>query len=383
MRFQSLSEGRSLKIVKLILLTTILMTPHSVMGDIKFKHSDTLWLSVGGGVRMQLDSKKSDLDNNSDFSFDSVRLYVAAQIHKYLKFSINTDKQNHDSTDLIDAIARVEINPSVNFWFGRTLIPGDRVEINGPFYGLTWNQYRQPLFPADQGGAAGSLGRGEGGVFWGTTKRLHYVLGIYDGLKGFSNRDNNKLYAVRLAYHLLSIESNFGYYTSSTYFGEQGDILTMGFSFQNQIDGTGSVTESGDFYSYTFDILSEIAMSDGGVITIEADYKKFNSDFTPISPPTSGIDSCFCLFDGYSIFSTMAYLFPKVIGWGKLQPYMRYVNNNPSDSRSSDSIEMGLNYIIDGQNTKFNLNYVQGDANFSGFVSRDLSRVTFGLQLQF
>ena len=76
------------------------------------------------------------------------------------------------------------------------------------------------------------------------------------------HRDNNKLYAVRLAHHLLSIESNFGYYTSSTYFGEQGDILTMGFSFQNQIGGTGSVTESGDFYSYTFDILSEIAMSD-------------------------------------------------------------------------------------------------------------------------
>jgi len=79
----------------------------------------------------------------------------------------------------------------------------------------------------------------------------------------------------------------------------------------------------------------------------------------------------------------MAYLFPKVIGWGKLQPYMRYINNNPSDSRSSDSIEMGLNYIIDGQNTKFNLNHVQGDANASGFASRDLSRVTFGLQLQF
>jgi hypothetical protein len=186
-----------------------------------------------------------------------------------------------------------------------------------------------------------------------------------------------------LAYHLLSIESNFGYYTSSTYFGEQGDILTIGFSFQNQIDGTGSVTESGDFYSYTFDILSETVMSDGGVITLEADYKKFDSDFTPVSPPTSGFDSCFCLFDGYSVFSTIAYLFPKVVGWGKFQPYARYVNNSPSDARSSDSIEMGLNYIIDGQDTKFNLNYVQGDANASGFASRNVGRVTFGLQLQF
>lgn len=371
------------KIIKVIVLSTIALTAMPVMAGLKFEHSDTVWLSVGGGIRMQLDSRKSDLDNNSDFSIDSIRLYIAAQVHKYLKFSINTDKQNHDSTDLIDAIARVEINPSINFWIGRTLIPGDRVEINGPFYGLTWNQYRQPLFPADQGGAAGSLGRGEGGVFWGTTGRVHYALGIYDGLKGFSNQDNNKLYAVRLAYHLLNVESNFGYYTSSTYFGEQGNILTLGFSLQNQIDGVGSAIESGDFYSYTFDVLSETVLSNGGVITMEADYKKFDSDFTPASPPTAGSSTCFCLFDGHSVFGTVAYLFPKVIAWGKFQPYARYVENSPSDARSSDSFELGLNYVIDGQNTKLNFNYVQGDANASGFAGRDVGRATLGLQLQF
>tara|TARA_R110002072_G_scaffold39236_2_gene112839 strand:- start:1895 stop:3052 length:1158 start_codon:yes stop_codon:yes gene_type:complete len=354
-----------------------------VIAGVKFEHSDTLWLTVGGGLRMQLDSRKNDLDNNSDFSFDSVRLYVAAQVHKYLKFSLNTDKQNHDSTDLIDAIARIEINPGINFWFGRTLIPGDRVELNGPFYGLNWNQYRQPLFPADQGGAAGSLGRGEGGIFWGTTGRVHYALGIYDGLKGFSNQDNNKLYAVRLAYHFLNIESNFGYYTSSAYFGEQGDILTLGFSFQNQADGTGNPDEHGDFNSYTLDIFSETVLSGGGVITIEADYKKFDAGFTLVSPPIAGSGSCFCLFDGHSIFGTVAYLFPNVIGWGKFQPYLRYVENSPDDARSSDSFELGLNYVINGHNTKVNFNYVQGDANASGFAGRDVGRATLGLQLQF
>jgi len=369
------------RIIVIFVLTLSITMP--VKAGIKFEHSDTLWLSVGGGIRMQLDSRKSDLDNNSDFSFDSVRLYVAAQVHEYLSFSINTDKQNHDSTDLIDAIARVEINPSVNFWFGRTLIPGDRVEINGPFYGLTWNQYRQPLFPADLGGTAGSLGRGEGGIFWGTTGRVRYALGIFDGLKGFSNQDNNKLYAAHFSYNFLNVESNFGYYSSSTYFGEQGDLFTVGFSFQNQIDGTGNTIEHGDFFSYTFDVLSETVLSDGGVVTIEADYKKFDSDFTPASPPTAGSSTCFCLFDGHSVFGTVAYLFPKVIGWGKFQPYARYVENSPSDARSSDSIELGLNYVIDGQNAKVNFNYVQGDANASGFAGRDVGRATLGLQLQF
>ena len=371
------------RVVSALIIGVACSVSTPVIAGVKFELNENVWLSVGGGIRMQLDSRKSDFDNNSDFSFDSIRLYVAGQVHKYLKFSINTDKQNHDSTDLIDAIARIEINPSINFWFGRTLIPGDRVEINGPFYGLTWNQYRQPLFPADQGGAAGSLGRGEGGVFWGTTGRVHYALGIYDGLKGFSNQDNNKLYAVRLTYNFLNVESNFGYYTSSTYFGEQGDIFTLGFSLQNQIDGTGNAVEHGDFYSYTFDILSETVLSGGGVVTIEADYKKFDADFTPVSPPTAGSGPCFCLFDGHSVFGTVAYLFPKVIGWGKFQPYVRYVENSPSDARSSDSIELGLNYVIDGQNTKLNFNYVQGDANASGFAGRDVGRATLGVQFQY
>ncbi|RKZ48911.1 MAG: hypothetical protein DRQ58_03330 [Gammaproteobacteria bacterium] len=371
------------KFVSILILTLASSVMEPATAGVKFETNDTLWLSVGGGIRMQFDSRTSDSDNSSDFSFNSIRLYVAAQVHKYLKFSINTDKQNHESIYLIDAIARIEINPGINFWFGRTLIPGDRVETNGPFYGLTWNQYRQPLFPADQGGAAGTLGRGEGGVFWGTTGRVQYTLGIFDGLKGFSNQSNNLLYAARLTYNFLNVESNFGYYSSSTYYGEQGNIFTVGFSFQNQIDGTGNTVEHGDFYSYTLDILSERVMSNGGVITVEADYKLFDSGFTPVSPPAAGSSTCFCLFDGHSIFGTVAYLFPNVIGWGKFQPYVRYVENSPSDARSSDSIELGLNYVISGHNFLLNFNYLQGDANASGYAGRDVGRATLGLQLQY
>ena len=371
------------KTIATSVLSIACLTTSSASAGVKFELNETVWLSIGGGVRMQLDSRKDNQETGTDFSFDSVRLYVAAQVHKYQKFSINTDKQNHDSTDLIDAIARFEFNPSINLWVGRTLIPGDRIENSGPFYGLNWNQYRQPLFPADQGGTAGSLGRGEGGIFWGTTGRVHYALGIFDGLKGFSNQDNNKLYAARLAYDFLNIESNFGYYTSSAHFGEQGNLLSASFSFQNQLGGTGSAVEQGDFYSYTFDVFSETVLSAGGVITIEAEYKKFDADFTLVTPPTAGLADCFCLFDGDSVFTTVSYLFPKVVGVGKLQPYARYVNNRPSDAGSSDSIELGMNYIISGNNHKWNLNYVSGDANASGFAGRDLDTLTLGVQLQF
>ncbi len=381
---QQFSTGNLARRTICLLIASLSFTfTTSVIAGVKFEHSDTLWLTAGTGIRMQLDSRKSDFDNNSDLSFDSIRFYFEAQVHKYLKFYVNTDKQNHQSTFLMDALARFEFNPGINIWIGRTLVPADRIDKNGPFYSLNWNQYRQPLFPSGYGAEAGTLGRSEGGVFWGTTGRVHYALGIFDGLKGLSNQDNHLLYSARISYSFLDIESNPVYYSSSNYFGEQGDLLTLAFSFQQQSGGTGSSIQQGDFFGYTFDVLSETVLDDGGVFTIEAEYKKFHSDFTLATPPTAGLDGCFCLFDGHSVFATLAYLFPKVIGWGKFQPYFRYVENNPSDARTSDSVEFGTNYVISGNNAKLNFNFISGDNNASGYAGRDVDMFTFGVQLQY
>ena len=367
----------------LLIASLSFMFTAPVIAGVKFEHSDTLWLTAGTGIRMQVDSRKSDFDNNNEFSFDSIRFYFEAQVHKYLKFYVNTDKQNHQKTFMMDAIARFEFNPSINVWIGRTLVPSDRIDKNGPFYSLNWNQYTQPLFPSGYGASAGTLGRSEGGVFWGTTGRVHYALGIFDGLKGQSNQDNHLLYSARISYSFLDIESNPVYYSSSSYFGEQGDLLTLAFAFQQQSGGSGSSIEQGDFFGYTFDVLSETVLDDGGVFTVEAEYKKFHSDFTLATTPTAGSAGCSCLFDGHSVFATVAYLFPKVIAWGKFQPYFRYVENNPSDAKTSDSIEIGTNYVISGNNAKLNFNYISGDNNASGYAGRDVDLFTFGVQLQY
>jgi len=370
-------------ITKLLLLSTLSLASMPAISGIKFEHSDTVWLSIGGGARMQLDSRKSDSDNNSEVSFDSIRVYIAGQLHKYLKFSINTDKQNHDSTDLIDAMLRFELHPSFNLWLGRLVVPGNRIGMSGPFYGTNWIQYRQPLYPTELGGAAGSLGRGEGGVLWGTTGKFHYALGIVDGLKGFSNQDNNKLYAARLTYNFLNVESNFGYYTSSTYFGEQGNLFTVALTLQNQDGGSGSAIEQGDYFGYSVDLLSETVLTGKGVITVEAEYKNFDADFSAASTPAAGIADCFCVFDGDSIFATLSYLYPRKIGFGKIQPYFRFEENNPTGANSSDSIEFGTNYIISGHKAKLNLSYVSGDTNASGYAGRDVDKFTLGIQVQY
>ena len=371
------------QIICLLLVSVSFTFVTPVIAGVKFEHSDTLWLTAGAGIRMQVDSRKSDFDNNNEFSFDSIRFYFEAQVHKYLKFYVNTDKQNHQKTFMMDAIARFEFNPSINVWIGRTLVPADRIDKNGPFYSLNWNQYTQPLFPSGYGASAGTLGRSEGGVFWGTTGRVHYALGIFDGLKGQSNQDNHLLYSARISYSFLDIESNPVYYSSSSYFGEQGDLLTLAFAFQQQSGGSGNEIEQGDFFGYTFDVLSETVLDDGGVFTIEAEYKKFHSDFTLVTQPTTGSTDCSCLFDGHSIFATVAYLLPKTMGWGKFQPYFRYVENNPSDAKTSDSIELGTNYVISGNNAKLTFNYISGDNNASGYAGRDVDLFTFGVQLQY
>jgi len=382
-QYQHLRNTHVRNITKLLILSAISLATMPVMSGVKFEHSDTVWLSIGGGARMQLDSRKSDADNNSEVSFDSIRVYIAGQLHKYLKFSINTDKQNHDSTDLIDAMVRFELHPSFNLWLGRLVVPGNRIGMSGPFYGMNWIQYRQPLYPTELGGAAGSLGRGEGGVFWGTTGKFHYALGIVDGLKGFSNQSNNKLYAARLTYNFLNVESNFGYYTSSTYFGEQGNLFTVALTLQNQDGGSGSAVEQGDYFGYSIDLLSENVLPGIGVVTLEAEYKDFDADYSIASPPAAGTADCFCLFDGSSVFATLSYLYPQKIGFGKFQPYFRYVENDPTGASSSDSIEFGTNYIISGHKAKLNLSYVSGDTNASGYAGRDVNKVTFGIQVQY
>ena len=349
------------------------------------KKNDTMWLSLGGGLRFQAASRDSDTNDSSEFTINSMRLYISGQLHDYLKFNINTEKYEGDSMMTIDALLKFELNSSANLWLGRTLVPSDRPGLNGPYSGLTWNQYRQPLFSADYDGPAGQLGRSEGGVFWGTKERFQYLLGIFEGLENdYGNTANHFLYAGRLAYNFLNIEPQPGhYYTSGTYYGSQGNILTAAITLQSQNDGTGSKSESGDFSGYAFDIFSERVLLNKGVINFEAGYKEIESDFTFARRPQDETEKCFCLFDGDSFYVTAGYLIPEIIGIGKLQPYFRHTKNSPADAKNSDTSEWGTNYVLAGSKANINLNYTHGNANASGYAGKRKSNVTLGLQLQF
>lgn len=370
---------------QMLLLGGVLAASNTaVLASGKIKIDDVRWISVGAGIRTSLastsDAAPDGTSRSTDFNLDSARLYIAGQITEDFKLYFGTEKM-FGEYGVLDAIVQYEPNNSFNLWMGRHLVPADRIEMNGPYYGLTWNQYTVPLFPSDNDpnngadGKAGTYGRDEGITAWGNLGKFQYAVGVFDGYSGAANQSDVPLFATRLAYNILDKENNPAYYTSSTYFGEGGDILTFAFSAQYQGEGYGTVAQEGSFTGYAIDGLFEKPLGNGSAITIEGEYKSFDVSTDAVTPD-------FPMFDGTSYFGTFAYLIGSKVGSGKFQPYVRYTANEPSVGDSSSLSELGVNYVISGHNLRLNLNVTSGDASLTGAKGTDKNTVLFGIQGQ-
>jgi len=378
-------KAKTLRIPQKLLVGGVLaaLTGASYAGA-KIAIDQDSWISLGVGLRTSYASAENGAPDGSsrgnNFNLENMRLYLSGQVNKEMKFYVGTDKM-WGEYGVLDAIAQYEPSPYFNVWAGRMLTPADRIEMNGPFYNLSWGQYTVPLYPSDNdiangaNGVAGTYGRDEGVTVWGAADKFQYAVGIFDGYSGAANQADDPLFATRLAYNFLSKEANPGYYTSSTYFGQGGDILTLGLSAQHQGDGYGTATQSGSFTGYAVDGLFEMPLAGGSAITVEGEYKKFSVGGDAATP-------VFSMFDGKAYFATAAYLVGDSAGPGKFQPYVRYTKNEPTTGAASDLTELGVNYVISGQNMKLNLNYTTGDASASGAAGTDHNTVLLGMQFQ-
>jgi len=357
-----------------------------VLAGGKIAIDDTRWISVGAGIRTSIasvsDAAPDGSSDASNFNLENMRLYISGQATRDFKFYFGTDRMWDGEYGVLDAIIQYEPGKAFNVWMGRMLTPADRIEMNGPFYSLTWGQYTVPLYPSDNdigngaNGSAGTYGRDEGVTVWGTLDKFQYAVGIFDGYTGDENQSDAPLFAARFAYNFLNQEANPGYYTSSTYFGKAGDILTLAISAQSQDDGYGTVAQSGSFTGYAIDGLFEKPLGGGAAVTVEAEYKSFDVSTDAVAP-------VFSMFDGEAYFASAAYLLGNTGGSGMYQPYVRYTENSPSVGDSSSLTEVGVNYIVSGQNLKLNLNFTSGDANASGNkAANDVDAITFGMQFQ-
>jgi hypothetical protein len=370
-----------------------------------FKIDDTKWISIGAGLRTSFTAQESAAGRtgnkwSNDFNLDNIRLYLNAQLHKYIKLEFNTDCQtcgNGGEMRILDAIAKGEINPFVNLWVGRMLVPAERREMNGPFYSAVYNIFGAgtPFEPSDfnltiknDGTSAGSFGRDDGATFWGAAfdGRFQYAAGFFRGLRGGANTDDNILYAQRFAYNFWDVEKNPGYYTSGTYYGKGGDILTLAVSNQYQEEGAGTLNDPGTFRGTTVDLLMEKVLPGDGVITLNGEYKNYGiSGYSMASRKAGG---GFAMFEGQAFDASAMYLIPGKIGIGQFQPYIRYVEVMPVKSSDRNIWEAGLNYIIDGHNAKVSLMYLHGDLlskglNYTDTVKgTDDNAIKLGIQLQ-
>ncbi len=394
------------KIVAIVFAVSMLIAP-PVFAGAKLEIDETKWISIGAGARTSFAVQgertgDGQMTDANDFKLDNMRLYVNGQIHKYMKIEFNTDCTDcgdGGTMIVLDAIGKLEFNQYFNVWAGRMLVPADRAELDGPYFQNTFDFNKTPFYPSDFGNfVAGRFGRDDGVNVWGAffeDKRLTYVVGVFDGVdSGKANRPNtsdNLLWAGRMSYNFWNVEQNPGYYTSSTYYGSQGDILTLAFAGQYHKDGAGTKDNQSDFRGYSTDLLMEKVLPDNGVLTFEGEYKFFETGLNTEAlgaVDDAGNSDCFCLFDGHSWTMTGLYLFPEKIGVGQLQPYMRFTETRPRHSTYRNEYEIGTNYIIDGHNASISLFYQYGDIatkgrNWAGDVDGDeIGTVKLALQWQ-
>jgi hypothetical protein len=408
---KQVSSGRFARVLCAAALSTLSLGYASdSFAGATFKIDDTKWVSVGAGLRTDFRAQEEAAPNgntwSNDFKLDSVRLYVNGQIHKYLKVEFNTECQacgNGGEISVLDAIGKFEVTPMANLWVGRMLVPAERREMNGPYYSGVYNIFANgtPFEPSDnantindKGTSAGSRGRDDGATFWGAAfdGRFQYAVGFFRGLRGGVNSSDNLLYAQRFAYNFWSVEKNPGYYTSGTYFGKGGDILTVAVSNQYQEGGAGNLSYQdkdnitipstwGNFRGTTVDVLMEKVLGNGGVVTLNGEYKNYgvSGGTGNYNPKYAG----FSMFEGNAYDVNGMYLFPQKIWVGQAQPFVRYVNAAATHGVTRDVYEAGVNYVIDGHNAKVSLGWQYGDLlpNATAASNR-LNAMTLGFQWQ-
>jgi hypothetical protein len=386
----------------LALVTGMASTPPSVYAGGTIKADEDKWISIGMGLRMSWSARENGAPDgqsyNNAFNIDNARIYINGQVHKYIKFTFNTEcfncgagggfasgqntgqaPFNQGSTiGLLDAIAKFEFSEKFNIWAGRTLVPTERGELNGPFYHPTFYGFRTPFFPNDQSNGfnvnatgAGAFGRDNGAVFFGKIHpggtHLLWAFMVHQGVTGGANQGATPAFSGRVQWNLLNDEDNPGYYTSGTYYGTAGDIVAVAAGFSHQHNGAGSAAYATDFNGLVFDaLLEKLIPGNAGVLTVNGEFKRFWGDllYSYLNPgPNLGV------FNGNSWTVYGLYLLPNKIGWGRLQPYGRFTRTSPINSAQREEWEAGVNYVIDGHNNRFSLFWTYGDLNSKGNFS--------------
>jgi hypothetical protein len=298
----------------------------------------------------------------SGFALDSIRLYVNGNVTDTIKMTFNTEYDGsgpgENKVGVLDAIGRFEFSDQFNIWAGRFLPPSDRANLYGPYYANDWTPFADGVadfYPSVENG------RDNGVAYWGQFGILKVQFGVFDGgsLNSAVADKSKLLYAGRLQLDFWDAEP--GYYLNGTYYGEK-DLLALGLVAQNQDSKTTT----------SLDGLMEKKLPNGGAVTVETEYMHDNG--------LSGLTTS----KGW--YGLGAYLFPQVVGIGKVQLLGKYSQKTIDAGFENDTIvaankvktlEVNVNYIIKSFNARVGLYYLHQKDDLGDFSPHEI-----GLKLQ-
>jgi hypothetical protein len=338
-------------------------------------------ISVGFGMRGSYssveDAAPDGRSRSSDFNLDSARLYFGASLNKNIKGMFNTEWDG-EQIRVLDAAGQFSVAPELNVWAGRLLSPSDRANMAGPYYSLGGGYWAGV---ASRYGFNGGIfrGRDDGVVVWGNAVggRLGYSAGAFEGhtfgigsltqaqakAAGIGAADD-LMVAGRLQYDFWDTEP--GYYGTGNYLGEK-NILAIGFAARHQKHGVLTLGATGDYTSYNFDFLLEKKIPGSGAYALEAAYYDYDTDGVVLSE------------QGKAYSAGAAYIFDQAMGWGKLQPFVRYQKFSPDTNIDTRQVDAGVNYIIEGYNAQLSAVYSRTKIA----ANPNQSKLVVALQLQY
>lgn len=348
--------------------------------------------TLGVGVRGQyMTQDPSTPDNSSAAAASDLRIYMGARFHRYVKATLNLERIRDGNWDVLDGILQIEPTGAFNIWLGRMLPGSDRSNLDGPYFLSTY------AFPIVSQYPGMWSGRDDGVSVWGRLAADHfrYVSGIYRGhnrIPDGSDNGDHPLFAGRVEYNVLDPEPSPAYYTASTYYG-RADILAIGLAGQYQVDGVGSAQRKGDYKAWNVDGLFEKRIgrnASAGVYTLEGAYYQYHTDgVTDIPPGYNGRSADYGnvggISSGTAFLASTAYLIPYRLGWGRMQPLVRYqefryarglYGQGHPKTRQFDA---GANYVLDGHNLRFTFDYV----HYTPAQGKKADAFLLGMQFQY
>jgi hypothetical protein len=306
--------------------------------------ADAPAVSVGAGVRTSF--TQTDFDNTSadvaDFELNSARIYISGSVTDQIKVMFNTEYNGSDEkVAVIDAAAQFSFSDRFNIWAGRFLPPSDRANLYGPYYSSNWGTF---IDGVQDGYPFETTGRDDGVMYWGQFGIAKISAGAFD-VQGLTKGSDDTLFAARVQFDFWDPEG--GYYLNGTYYGDK-DLLALGFAGQNAAGNN----------AYSVDFLLDKKLPSAGVVTVEAEYAKY--DGLGGYPTPGGLPGA--KSDGY--YALGAYMFPQVVGIGKFQVLAKY-GETTYDAVIGDikqkTGEFDLNYIIKQFNARVSAFYIDQD----------------------